>query len=647
MRRKKWTVLPIYLLFVGLMLLMSVGTYNYNKILSLIEVGISILSLLIVLIVMLNFRKYIRTLTHSAIETSVAPDQKTLESMKLPAAVTGDYGEIMLYNNRFRKAFLDGEEGENVLITPFIGDNDVKYVVRANAIDTEYKGKRYTVYARSVENGALFAFVDNTYYKHVVDEFNETKKSVGFITFDNVEDFSNDGDQEAMTAQITAENALYRWATTNNALIRRLSDRRYMIVFEEKMLARQIENKFRILDTLRAVTYNGRSATVSIGIGHGCETMTDSAAQAKKALDMALGRGGDQVALLTDGEYEFFGGVSKGVEKTSKVKVRVISESIKSAINGAERVLVMGHKYSDLDCIGAAAGMYALVTKKFGKPCYIVTDTERTLAKGLIERLQKGEDDVFISVERAQLLTGPRTLIFIVDTHSPDFVESERVYKACGNVIVIDHHRKMVNYIDTASVFFHEPSASSASELVTEIAEYLGDECIDHIVAEALLSGIMLDTKNFVINTGVRTFEAAAYLRKKGADTVLVRNMFANSLENYRDKAKLVAAAQIVNHCAITVAQEMMQNARIVCAQAADDLLSIEDTYASFVISSIDLHTVNISARSFGKINVQVIMEKLGGGGHQTMAAAQLTGVTLDEAKQQLIKVLKSQEVLK
>ena len=320
--------------------------------------------------------------------------------------------------------------------------------------------------------------------------------------------------------------------------------------------------------------------------------------------------------------------------------MRVRSEQIADAIKAADRVLITGHKYSDLDCIGAAAGMYALISEHYHKLCYICTDTSRTLAKVMIDRLTEETPGMFISPEKGLSYANEKTLLIIVDTHSPDFVENEKLYKNCGNVVIIDHHRRMVNYIDKASVFLHEPSASSASELVTEIVEYLAEDAINHVQAEALLAGIMLDTKNFVINTGVRSFEAAAYLRKKGADTVTVRNVFANSLENYRDKSRLVSSAQIYKHCAITVAEKPIQNSRVVCAQAADDLLSIEDTYASFVISSIDVHTVNISARSFGKLNVQVLMEKLGGGGHQTMAAAQIVGVSLQEAKEQLIQVL-------
>ena len=508
------------------------------------------------------------------------------------------------------------------------------------SFDTSFNGRRYTAFAREIERGVLIEFIDDTYYKDTADYYSETRKSVALIVFDNIEDFSAEADQEAAAAHLAAEDMLYRWATRHDILLRKLGENRYIAVFEERVLNEQIKNKFKLLDKIRSVSYNGRPTTLSAGIGHGCDTLTESASQARRALEMALGRGGDQVAVLSEGDFTFFGGVAKGVEKTSMVRVRAMSRQISEAIERADKVLITGHKFSDLDSIGASAGMYALVTKKYGKPCHIVADIERTMARDMIEKLRKNRRDMFISPERGMIISGAHTLLIIVDTHSPDFVEGDRMYKNCGNVVIIDHHRKMVNFIDTASVFLLEPSASSASELVTEVISYLADDALTHTDAEALLAGIMLDTKNFVINTGVHTFEAAAYLRRKGADTVTVRDVFANSPENYREKSRLVASAQIINHCAITVADESVQNSRLVCAQAADDLLSIQNTYASFVISSIDNHTVNISARSFGKINVQLIMEELGGGGHQTMAAAQLSHVTLQEAKEKLIDVL-------
>ena len=639
MKRRIWTVLPVYILFVVLMIAMSIGTYYYNKILGIIEISVTMIALAAVLAMTIRFRNYIRNVVTGAMELCFSPDDKELEAIPIPAAVCGEHGELLMYNSSFRRHFLDKDDGENTSIRHFLSDHDPDYAVRNGSVDVRYGDKRYTVFARQIERGYLFEYIDDTYLKNTADKYHDTKKSVAMLIFDNTEDFA-DADQEVATAKLTAENLLYRWANKHNILLRRLGENRYIAVFEERVLQDQIQKKFRILDRIRSVTYNGQSATVSVGIGRDCDNLTQSAADAKKALNMALGRGGDQVAILSGGEYQFFGGVAKGVERTSKVKVRVRSEQIADAIRAAERVLITGHKYSDLDCIGAAAGMYALVTKHFNKPCYICTDTGRTLAKAMIDRLSEENPRMFISPEKGLVYANDRTLLIIVDTHSPDFVENDRLFKNCGNVVLIDHHRRMVNYIEKASVFLHEPNASSASELVTEILEYLADDVISRVQAEALLSGIMLDTKNFVINTGVRSFEAAAYLRKMGADTVTVRNIFANSLENYRDKSRLVSSAQIYKHCAITVAEQPIRNSRVVCAQAADDLLSIEDTYASFVISAIDLHTVNISARSFGKLNVQVLMEKLGGGGHQTMAAAQLTGVSLTEAKDQLMKVL-------
>ena len=640
MKKRVWTVLPIFLIIAALMLLMSAVTLYYNRILGFVEIGISVIVSAVTIVMMLHFRSYIKAVAASAVEDCFSPDKKALDAMKTPVAVCGEHGELISYNAMFRKAFLDDCDGENSSINPFLNNTDIHTALKMGSFDTSFNGRRYTAFAREIERGVLIEFIDDTYYKDTADYYSETRKSVALIVFDNIEDFSAEADQEAAAAHLAAEDMLYRWATRHDILLRKLGENRYIAVFEERVLNEQIKNKFKLLDKIRSVSYNGRPTTLSAGIGHGCDTLTESASQARRALEMALGRGGDQVAVLSEGDFTFFGGVAKGVEKTSMVRVRAMSRQISEAIERADKVLITGHKFSDLDSIGASAGMYALVTKKYGKPCHIVADIERTMARDMIEKLRKNRRDMFISPERGMIISGPHTLLIIVDTHSPDFVEGDRMYKNCGNVVIIDHHRKMVNFIDTASVFLLEPSASSASELVTEVISYLADDALTHTDAEALLAGIMLDTKNFVINTGVHTFEAAAYLRRKGADTVTVRDVFANSPENYREKSRLVASAQIINHCAITVADESVQNSRLVCAQAADDLLSIQNTYASFVISSIDNHTVNISARSFGKINVQLIMEELGGGGHQTMAAAQLSHVTLQEAKEKLIDVL-------
>lgn len=644
MKKHIWTVVPAFLFLTVLMIPMSAITIIYHPIVGFIELGVTLIVIIAVFISALHFRRYISDVAKSAMEDCFAPSRKSLEMIKTPVVVCGIHGEVITYNSLFREYILDEYEGVNAPVSEFISGLSPEEALELGVFDAEYAGRRFTVFARETENGMLFEFIDDTYFKNIVDQYNDTKTSVALIVFDNIEDFSPDADQEAASAHLAAENILYRWATEYDILIRRLGENRYIAIMEEMILNRQMADKFSLLDHIRSVTYNGRPATLSIGIGHGCVTLTDSASKARKALDMALGRGGDQVAILTDNEYVFYGGVAKGIEKNSKVKVRAVSQQIAEAIELSDRVLVTGHRFSDLDCIGAATGIYALVTKKYNKTCHIVTDTERSMARDMIKHLSKLHEGMFISPESGVLMADRRTLLIIVDTQSPDFIESERLYKNSGNVIIIDHHRKMVNYIDCASVFLHEPTASSACELVTEVVGYLADDVLHQYEAEALLAGIMLDTKNFVINTGVRTFEAAAFLRKKGADTVAVRNVFANSLDNYREKSLLVSSAQIINHCAITVADDSKRSSRVVCAQAADDLLMIQDTYASFVISRIDPRTVNISARSFGKINVQLVMESLGGGGHQTMAATQLRGVSIKEAKDELIKVLKQLE---
>lgn len=635
--------MPVYLIFVVVMLMMAFASLRYSKILFFIEAGLALVSFAVVLIFTLNFKKYLRQSVKDSVLSVAEISEDYIESLKLPTAVIGEYGEILMYNNHFKQLFCKSHDAVGESLFSYLKNDTIDSLCKSvSGVDTDFDGKKITVYTNKVDKGYTVTVVDNTYFKNIEKEYYDTKKSVALVVFDNIYDFMSDSEEEAMQAMITVENLLSRWSAKHNSLYRKLSDSRYLIIFDEKVLETQVEKKFRILDKVRQIEVGSLNATISIGIGRGCDTLKDSHASAKKALDMALGRGGDQVAILQNGEYEFFGGVSKGVEKTSKVRVRVIAESVKNAILSCDKVLIMGHKFSDLDCVGAATGIYSTVTKTFSKRAFIVCDTEKSMAKPLIETLSQRNRDMFISVDRAQSLANDKTLLFIVDTHSPDFVESPKVHKLCSKVVVIDHHRKMVNYIDDADVFFHEPTASSASEMVTELISYLGDDGLSKIEAEALLSGIMLDTKNFVINTGVRTFEAAAYLRKKAADTVTVRSMFSSSIDTYKDKHKIVAKAQVVSHCAISTVDGVVKNARLLSAQAADEMLTIEDVYASFVISQIDAKTVNISARSYGKVNVQLIMEKLGGGGHQNMAAAQLSDTTVEKAKELLISVIKS-----
>ncbi|HBG54804.1 MAG TPA: DHH family phosphoesterase, partial [Ruminococcaceae bacterium] len=388
------------------------------------------------------------------------------------------------------------------------------------------------------------------------------------------------------------------------------------------------------------------TATVSLGVSRGAKSPQEAEAWARKALDMALGRGGDQVAVMQgEDTYEFFGGLSKGVEKRDKVRTRVFAATLSDDMKESDTVLVMGHRYSDLDCIGAAAGIWSVACKSLGRPAYIVVDREHTLAGPLIDRLQKScpDEQIFLSPSEALSLVTPKTMLVVVDTHSPDFVESTDLLSAVARVVVIDHHRMMVRHIENALVFYHEPFASSASEMVAELVQYLGDRAVTPAVAEAMLAGVMLDTKYFVLKTGVRTFEAAAYLRRKGADTVTVKRMFSDSIDAYKAKYRIVSNARMYGRFAVASTDAELPDIRVSAAQAADELLSIQGVDASFVIYPAG-GVVNVSARSLGEVNVQLIMEALGGGGHLTMAGAQLSGVTVDQAREKLVAVIQAQK---
>ena len=645
MKRRVWTVIPAFLVFGILMLGMAALSYKNSTFIFFIELIVSVASMIVVLLFVIRFRNYINKTIEAANVSLSDVSDRYIDQIKTPAAVIGEFGEILVFNTTFKKTFFRDDNPLNESITRILAKEDIETSLTSTSVEVDIYGKKYAIYSRKVLNGELITFIDITKYKRIERTFNETKKSVGLIVFDNYEDFQDNYEGMAIEIMIQVEANLQNWANQNNIFYRKTFDNKYLVIFDEKTLNQQIEGRFEILDTIRKIEYKGRNATISIGIGRNTATLAESQMNARKALDMALGRGGDQVALLDNMDYQFFGGVSRGVERTNNVRIRVIAESIRRELETAERVIIMGHKTSDLDSVGAASGIYAVVKKKFNKPCLIVCDREKSLARDMIDYLSSDDDEKFVSPENALFHVDKKTLLFVVDTHSADFVESRRVLDQCGRIIIIDHHRKMVNHIDDANVNFHNPSASSASEMVTELVSYLAENSINRIEAEALLAGIMLDTKNFVLKTGVATFEAAAFLRKKGADTVEVRDMFANSLESYRLKSELVAKAIRVNNCAITVADEDMENSRVIAAQAADDLLTIKGIYASFVISRIQSRDVNISARSYGKINVQIIMENLGGGGHQTMAATQIKGITLEEARERLIEELTNVEV--
>ncbi|MEE1318374.1 MAG: DHH family phosphoesterase, partial [Ruminococcus sp.] len=494
MKRRHWTVTPWFIIFASVMMLMAVASYNYNQVLCYIELGISVAAFAVVFVLTLRFRSYVSGTVKSVAEHIKDFDSEHLEKYKYPIALSGKNGEILWCNARFRKSMCGGKSPEGEYIDSYLSGFDIDEIKDSEGTDVAVDGREYTVYSISVGGGVISHFIENTYYKSMVREYNANLPSVAMITFDNEEDFSNDSDEAYSEVSLTVETSLQKWAAQYSALYKKVGTNRYMIIFRESDVEKMITAKFPILKEIRSISVNNHIATISVGLCRGSKSLKDSEINARKALEMALGRGGDQVAVIKDNSYEFFGGTSAGAEKVSKVRMRVIANAISRAVLDSDKIFVMGHRFSDLDCVGSAVGLQCIMEKSFRRYSKVVINKETSMAKQLIEYAEKRLDtDIFISPEEAVRGLTPKSLLIITDTHLKNSLESAELYEKCKRVIVIDHHRKAVNYIDNALVFCHEPSASSASEMCSEIISCLDDKALGYVQADALLAGIMLD----------------------------------------------------------------------------------------------------------------------------------------------------------
>ena len=634
-------ITPLFLAMSVTMFIMAFVSFWWNHYIFVAELIISLAALFIVVFEMINYRRYIATVIT---KTAAAVDDFSLDNINkisVPVAVIGEQNEIIIVNDLFRKKIVSDGSQLGKSIEDYLTSKEIHTIYSDNGTDTFLNGNWYIAFGVRAEKSSIVYFVDDNKYKLNSDEFLMTKPVVAIIAFDNKEEVERENEEgEASHITLLVEKAIAQWRGTTTGFYKKMSGGRYIAFIDERNVRRFIDEKFKILEEVRQIKIKDINATISVGVGRGGSTVKESENWARQALDMALGRGGDQVAVKKGEIYQFFGGVSKGIEKRDKVRTRVIAATLANHVNNSSNVIIMGHRYSDLDSVGACIGMWSAVVKGLHHNAYICIDRQKTLAKPLVTTFeQAGFESIFKTEEEALSLIDDHTLLIIVDTHSPNFLESKGIYERCKRVVVIDHHRMMVNHIDNAVVFHHEPYASSACEMTSELIQYLGDYSLSRLESEAMLSGIMLDTKNFVLRTGVRTFEAAAFLRSHGADTVEVKRLFSNSIDTYKVKYKLISEAEIFNCCAIACADSTTPDIRIASAQAADELLGIENVKASFVMYKT-AKTVNISARSLGDLNVQLIMEALGGGGHHTMAACQLENVSIAEAREKLISII-------
>lgn len=510
------------------------------------------------------------------------------------------------------------------------------YKIFVKFVNIKHKEKR-----GKQEHMMVIYFLDETDKVNLEEEYKNTQSCVGIIMVDNYEDtFQVLENEDVVSSKAEIDKCVYEWINKWNGIVVKSERDRYFCFFEQRYLEDIKDEKFSILDKIKEISLkNNAQLTLSIAISNEGQTQREKYKSCQAAMDVVLGRGGDQAVVRENDIYKFFGGRAQEVEKRTKVKARVVAHALENLIKESSKVMIMGHTNPDIDAMGSALGVYRLV-KSLNKPAYIISSEFPSAIETFMESLSEDEDyeDTLISKEVALENVDEDTLVIVVDTHKRNFVESPELLRKCEKIVVIDHHRRSADFIEDATLLFQEVYASSAAELVTELLQYAEVEVeLKTIEAESLYAGIMMDTKNFTFKTGVRTFEAAAYLRKCGVDIIRVKKWFQSDLEGFNKIASIVKDAEIVNDTiAIATYEEKDKDASVTCAKAADELLTISDITASFVLGYID-ERVCISGRSIGDVNVQVILEKLGGGGHITVAGAQVEGMTIEEVKKELI----------
>jgi cyclic-di-AMP phosphodiesterase len=476
------------------------------------------------------------------------------------------------------------------------------------------------------------------------DRYEDERLAIGVVLLDNFDEASQ-GMDDQLRASLIARVAtrITDWAKTYRIYVRRLSSERYLLLLNRKSLRELEQSRFVILDEVREMTADLKvPLTLSIGVGFGTETISELGELAQSSLDMALGRGGDQAAVRAEQRLSFYGGKSNAIEKRTRVRARVISHALRDLMLDSDQVLVMGHKIPDMDVIGACIGILK-AADMYEVEAYIVLDGVNPSIERMMERINNDErlSVRFITPEEALSIITERTLMVVVDTHKASMTIEPKLVERARRVVVIDHHRRGEEFINDAVLVYLEPYASSACELVTELLQYIHDKVqFTTLEATSLLAGITLDTKHFALHTGSRTFEAAGFLRRNGADTVMVQQMMKEDLSEFIAKSEIMKQARIIHdHIALAVTAAGQQESQMLIAQVADALLNMNNVYASFVISERMDGLIGISARSMGKMNVQVVMERLGGGGHLTNAAVQLEG-NIADAEARLLDVL-------
>ncbi len=573
-----------------------------------------------------------------------------LVHLPFPLVVTEEEGSINWYNSKFSEII-----GEKIILGRNIKDYfeslEIESIMKekedmemeVTTTDRHYRAMCNIVKTKE-KRLCIIYFVDVTYSVNIKKCYRDSRPVLFIIHVDSYEEILQSTDTASrplLVAEI--DKKINKWVEEVQGYVRKYDDDKYIVFMEQRYLPSLQDRKFDILDDIRNISVgNSISPTLSIGVGVGGDNFLQLNEFARAAKDLAQGRGGDQAVVKNREKLYFYGGKTREVEKRTKVKSRVMAHALRQLINQSKKVLIMTHKMADPDCLGAAMGMYRGI-KTLGKDARIIMNAPNPSIEILYSRIMEDDEykTLFIDCKDAQLVAGDDTLIIIVDTHRPGYTECPDILDKVSNLAIIDHHRRSADFIKEAALVYQETYASSTCELVTEILQYITDDVkLRPIEAEALMAGIFVDTKNFTFKTGVRTFEAASFLRRMGADTTSVKQLFQDDINTFIGKAETVMNARIIRDTiAISICAENVKNHLIVTAQAADELLKIQGIKAAFVICRYN-GSVYISGRSLGEVNVQLIAEKLGGGGHLTVAGAQLEDVDIEEAKQILLKAI-------
>ncbi|MBQ8562419.1 MAG: DHH family phosphoesterase [Firmicutes bacterium] len=567
----------------------------------------------------------------------------------LPVCIINRQGKVIEASSKIGEVFLyDGIKDSDIFALTGVktaelyeaADKDTHPMLRRN--DKIFRLMLQKADPENEESNLTIVFDDVTGMEELKDRYRNEKPCFAKVQIDNYDELTSSAATEMRLALSSDMDRMIRkWASRFSASVNRVRNNSYVICFEQQHLDKMAANKFDILDEIRGLeTGTDFPASLSIGVGVGGKTPAQTEEYADAALDLALGRGGDQAVVKRNLKIEYFGGKLQTVEKSNKGKSRIVGHALKQLVKQSRNVFIMGHKNPDMDSFGAALGIFRFC-EIFEKKAYIVIEDHNEALQAIYLQARKSETYQLVSREKAISMADSESLVIVVDTHRPSMTECPQLLTMTERVVVIDHHRKMEEFIENPTLAYMESYASSTCELVTEILLYMGGKkSLVKLEAEALLAGMTIDTNGFAVRTGVRTFEAAAWLRRQGADPTEVKRFFQKDPQTFQINAQALASARFFeNGMALSICEEPHADEQVICAQVADQLLTVKGVRVSFVIGTNGTGKTVVSARSLGAVNVQVIMERFGGGGHLTMAATQLD-TPKDEVAENIIKVM-------